>query len=135
MALDPIQLSIIGSLTDSFGYAVLTEAAIIKSRNEKAQSTKSVSDPGQLNVLGNQIVLLGDTILAIAAELEKTEAPARKQAQSSIDAQRITGSQSGSSNNALIESEADFYNVLGAWIGVISDIISLKAAELAKQAE
>ena len=133
MELNPLQLSIIGSIIDSFAFAVLAIAAKAELQNEQTPGKKSSLNPTQLNIFGNRAVLLGDTILAVSAEL--SAGAGQKDNQNRSGRQHLTrAQQERQKNNADLSAKADANNILSAWISVVSDLLGLQAAELKAQA-
>lgn len=67
-------------------------------------------DPDELNVLGSDLTIVGDTLLAQSAELQ------------------YIINKEGANNNLQIQS--NYLNILGNWVVLISDIILAIAAQV-----
>lgn len=114
------QLNILGNQADTFGFGLLSIAAAKESEakittNEEQKNLLS-GDAEKLHLLGIWVVLLGDSLLALATQLD-----AEKKRSSII-------------GNPVLQKATEL-NLFTAWNQIVIDVLAIEAFELERSSE
>lgn len=118
------QLNILGNDIVFLGSGFLAEAAVKEAKTKNIEDTELQEEleatATKFNIWGNWLTLIGDFLLAIAASLVVQDSSNAGQEDES----------GGSTSDAVVKSEALELDLLGSWGNVVSDYLSVLAAEL-----